>query len=118
MSQVETISIPVSARKHVAFTSLARGAGFISAVALGLTVLNVPKERVISAAAVMVATELLAAGTHAFSDSKVNESMTKEGFGTTQEKLESAGQGLGIGFLAIGACVAFIKLTTKGKDDD
>lgn len=118
MSQTETVAIPLGARKNVAFTRLAQGAGFITSVALGLTLMKVPKEKILIAGALTAGVELINAGYDACADQHVSEEMTKEHFGSHQEKLEAAGKGLAAGFAVIAICVAFIKLTTKGKEDE
>lgn len=117
MSQTEHIPIPFEARKNLVVTRLARGAGFVSAISLGLALFKLPKEKIALAAALFGGIEVIAAGLAACDDADVQEEMKKDNFGTINEKLEAAGQGLGVGFAAVLAGAAFVKFT-KGKDNE
>lgn len=117
MSQTEIIPIPFEARKNLVLTRLARGAGFVAAVSVGLALFKLPKEKIALAAALFGGIEVVAAGLAACDDADVREEMKKDNFGSVNEKLEAAGQGLGVGFAAIMAGAAFVKFT-KGKDNE
>lgn len=118
MSQVSEVSIPLSARRNVFATRMARGAGFVSAVCLGLAVCKAPKEKLALGAAALIAAEVATASMNAFDDEVVGECMEKENFNTSQEKLESASLGLGIGFAAVAVGVLIVKLMKKGETDE
>ncbi|QXO10105.1 hypothetical protein pEaSNUABM37_00144 [Erwinia phage pEa_SNUABM_37] len=118
MSQIEKVAIPFDARKNVAVTRLARGAGFVAAVGLGLALFKIPKEKILVATSLLGGVEIASAGLSACSDNEVKEEMGKENFGGNQEKLEAASYGLGIGFAAVALSVAFIKLTAKKEESD
>lgn len=118
MSQIEKVAIPFEARKNVAITRLARGAGFIAAVGLGLTLFKLPKEKMVTAVALLGGVEVFTAGLTACDDNEVSDEMAKENFATNNEKLEAAGIGLGLGFAAVALSVAFIKLTAKKEESD
>lgn len=118
MSQVSEVSVPLSARKNVFATRMARGAGFVSAVGLGLIVNKLPKEKLVTAMAVLLAAEVATASLNAFDDEGVSEAMEADNFGTHPEKLEAAGLGLGIGFAAVAVAVMITKLLKKGEGDE
>lgn len=116
MSQIEEVSIPFTARKHVALTRLSRSVGFISAVSIGLVLHRLPAEKIITAVAVFSAVETLSAGIDASKDTLVQEEMDKESFGRPQDKLEAAGAGLGIGFAAVAVGMVIVKLMKKKEE--
>lgn len=118
MEQVKTVSLPVSARRHLVFTRLARSAGFVTAVGLGLAVAKIPVERIITGVSVMLAIEAVSAGVDALNDDLVQEAMDHDHFGTQQQTLEAAGVGLGVGFAAIAACMTLVKFMKKGEQDE
>lgn len=118
MNPIEEVSVPFTARKNVALTRLARSAGFISAIGIGLALHRTPVEKIITATAVLGAVEILTAGLDASSDTTVQDEMNKEGFGRPQEKLEAAGTGLGIGFAAMAVGMAIVKLLKKKDETD
>ena len=118
MSQVEEVSVPLSARKQVFATRMARGAGFVTAVGLGLAVCRLPKEKLATAAAVLLAAEVATSSLNALDDEVVSEAMEKENFGTHPEKLEAAGLGLGIGFAAVAMAIMIAKLMKKGDNNE
>jgi hypothetical protein len=117
MSQNDKDTIPFEARKNLALTRLARGAGFVAAVSVGLALFKIPKEKILLAAALFGGIEAVSAGISACDDNEVRDEMKKDTFGSHHEKLEAAGQGLGVGFAIIAAGVAFVKFT-KGKDNE
>lgn len=116
MSQIEKVEIPFDARKNLVLTRLARSSGFVAALSIGLALFKIPKDKILLAGVLVASVEIVSAGIEACDDNAVKEEMNKETFGTTNEKLEAAGQGLGVGFVAVAACAAFVKFT-KGKDD-
>jgi len=118
MSQIDEVSIPLTARKTVLLTRLSRGAGFVGAVSAGLLVKKLPAEKIALAAALLCSMELVTAGLTAVEDRTVKEEMQRENFGRPQEKLEAAGVGMGTGFVIVAAGLLMVKLLSKGKDDE
>lgn len=117
-NRIDEVEIPIEVRKKVLLGNLAQGAGYMSALTIGLVMAKVSRPNIATMIAVLTSVEIVADVYFACDDTIVREESEVEGFGTPQQYLEKAGLGLGLGFAAVGAAFLATKLLKKKDTSD